>query len=295
MTREAYPGMYAQALARLADLRLRQGRLEDAEALLSDSPDQLAVALPAAAASLARGEPAVAIALLRRRLHLLGGQHLEAAPIIELLVKAHLVAGDLDAAAAGAALFDELPRGQDRDHVVARAACAAARVSAARGEPDVAVGQLEEALERFSRLHLPLETARARLDLARALVTRDPVVAIVEARGALVAFEQLGAATDADAAAGLLRSLGAAGRTGPRHVGVLTRRQQEVLRLVGLGLSNPEIARRLVISRKTAAHHVSSVLAKLCLRNRAEAVAYATRTFVDSASSQPALGRPIGD
>ena len=100
---------------------------------------------------------------------------------------------------------------------------------------------------------------------------------MAEARTALGAFERLGATGEADAADALLRSLGAPGRPGPKRVGVLTMREQEVLRLVGLGLSNPEIAQRLFISRKTAAHHVSNVLAKLGVRNRAGAIAYATR------------------
>ena len=113
--------------------------------------------------------------------------------------------------------------------------------------------------------------------MARALAAASPELAVAEARSALEAFERLGAKGDADAADALLRSLGAPGRTGPKRVGVLTRREQEVLRLVGLGLSNPEIAQRLFISRKTAAHHVSSVLAKLGVRNRAGAIAYATR------------------
>ena len=47
---------------------------------------------------------------------------------------------------------------------------------------------------------------------------------------------------------------------------------------MGLGMSNPEIARRLLISPKTAAHHVSHVLGKLGLRSRAEAAAHWSRT-----------------
>jgi DNA-binding CsgD family transcriptional regulator len=121
------------------------------------------------------------------------------------------------------------------------AARTAARLRLARDEPAVAAGLLERALEDDGRPGIHGE-------------------------------HHLRAAADA-----LLRSLGAPGRTGPKRVGELTRREQEVLRLVGLGLSNPEIAQCLFISRKTAAHHVSNVLAKLGVRNRAGAIAYATR------------------
>jgi DNA-binding NarL/FixJ family response regulator len=108
-----------------------------------------------------------------------------------------------------------------------------------------------------------------------------------EARAALATFEDLGAGTDADAAAALLRDLGVkAARIGPKGIGDLTKREREVLSLLGEGLSNPEIAERLYISRKTVEHHVARVLSKLGLRGRAEAAAYAVRELgADSAGN----------
>ena len=57
----------------------------------------------------------------------------------------------------------------------------------------------------------------------------------------------------------------------------LTGRQLEILRLVATGLSNAEIAQRLVVSPRTVDHHVSAVLAKLGVPTRREAAIWAAR------------------
>lgn len=57
----------------------------------------------------------------------------------------------------------------------------------------------------------------------------------------------------------------------------LTEREREVLALIARGLTNREIAARLVISEKTAGHHVSHILDKLGMSRRSEAAAYAVR------------------
>lgn len=122
-----------------------------------------------------------------------------------------------------------------------------------------------------------MEVAQAHFELAGALATDQPEGALAEARAALDGFERLPAARRADAAAAMMRSLGSPGRSTARSSGSLTKREAEVLDLLGHGLTNPEIAERLYISRKTVEHHVSRLLAKLGLRSRAEAAVHATK------------------
>ena len=79
------------------------------------------------------------------------------------------------------------------------------------------VDRLESALAAFGRLELPLDAARARIELARALEEDEPEVAAREARAwPLEAFERLGATREADEAAALVTELGGPARTGPK-------------------------------------------------------------------------------
>ena len=66
--------------------------------------------------------------------------------------------------------------------------------------------------------------------------------------------------------------------TATRNSGLnLTRRELDVLALVGDGLRNTEIAQRLFISAKTVDHHMSAILAKLGVRTRQDAVRVAAQ------------------
>jgi DNA-binding NarL/FixJ family response regulator len=258
-------------LAVLAGLRLRQGRAEEAERLLAGL-DHEPVALPALVElHLARGNGGLADALLA------SGPDTDG-DVIALRCDAALAADDLDAAAAAAARLDELAQALAREDLGAEAALLAGRVAAAGGDTATAIDRLEDAAARFCALRYPLEEARARLALATVHAAAGSPLALTGARTARDAFERLGARADADRAAALLRELGVSGRTASRGArDELTLREREVLGLIAAGLSNAEIAGRLVISPKTAEHHVGRVLSKLGVRSRAEAAAHAVR------------------
>lgn len=271
-----FRALRAGALVRLADLRVRQGRFEEAEQLLEGLEDDGDAARSRAAIRLARGETSLARDILERALSSVEPTSAAAAPFWSLLVDVHLAAGEVDDAGAAAEALAQCASGTTSHYLRAAAALAHGRVCLARGSGDPNAC-LREALAGFSKAQMPMELARSRLELANALVADNPEVAMAEARAALEAFERLQAAREADAASALLRSLGARGASVKRTGGVLSKREAEVLDLLGHGLSNPEISDRLYISRKTVEHHVGSILAKLGLRSRSEAAVYALR------------------
>lgn len=284
--------LYGEALAGLAQMRLAQGRLEEAERLLDGFENHIASTPVVAGLRLARDDAAAAARILRRRLDEIEDHrhqrtaayragaaiYLERAELLELLTEAEIATDHVASATESVEQMGASQSVADLDLVAARVERARGRVLRARGDGATASGHLEHARAAFARLEMPYELARTQLLLAGTVAALDPAAAATEARSALAGFEALGAGRDADAAATLLRSWGEPVARGGRGAGAsLSKREREVLLLLGEGLSNRELAERLFLSRKTVEHHVRSVLTKLGLRNRAEAAAYAVR------------------
>lgn len=275
------PALHARAVTRLATLRVRQGRLEEAAELLDVAARTVEPSaegeLAAAELLLARGNPAGARQHLDQHWDQFASDAAQGPAADDLLVDACLGVHDLAGADAASQSLAATVAPLSSERLHALLAGALGRVEVARGNATEGVEHLKVAMSGWWNLRLPYEQACTELEIGLALVDRQRDVAVAHGSRALAGFTELGASLQADRATAFLRGAGFTPRPGPKAGGVLTQRELQVLGLLGIGLTNPEIAARLHISRKTASHHVSRILAKLHLRNRAEAAAYASR------------------
>jgi len=272
------PAMAGPSRARLGDLRLKQGRFDEAERLFERSSAQPIARLGRAVLALERDNADDAAKLLDQFLDDLGtGDATARAGALELAVRAHSSRGD--SLAANRAL-DELQRIATALGTVPLTASvmnAQGIVLRQGGDAGGAANCFEKAVELFEQSGAPFETARARLDLASALVACGRAdVAEREAHTAMQSFETLGAKHEEGRARQFSRDLSSTIRHYDR-TSQLTERQVEILKLVAQGMSNPEIAKRLRLSDHTVKRHVANLLTKLGLASRAAAVAYAAK------------------
>ena len=266
------PGLAAEASLRLAELRRRQGRLSDAEALFAELEFHPLGLLGRAAVALDRDDPAAACELATRALAGLPESNRSERSIgWELLIRARLAVEDADGA--------ELALGELRASAAAarteplRAAVSLGEglLSRARGREDAARQHLERAVELYHRSGAPFETACVRMELVTSLQALDRLdEADTQRTRARLAFERLGAD----------RAQARAVRAAPDPHG-LTPREREVLALIADGLNNRAIAQRLVLSEHTVHRHVANLLNKLGVSTRAAAVAHAARRHRD--------------
>jgi DNA-binding CsgD family transcriptional regulator len=190
-------------------------------------------------------------------------------------------AGDMDAALAEAESIRSLVERVGTPWVRGELALCRQRAGASDVSPEgvaepfahMLAGEWPQAAEAWKRIG-------CRFEYAYVLARSDDETAIREAESI---FTELGAVPAKAWALRRLREIGVRSvQRGPRsstqaNPAGLTVRELEVLELLSAGLSNADIAERLFISRKTAGHHVSAILAKLGVESRTAAALRAAK------------------
>jgi LuxR family maltose regulon positive regulatory protein len=249
----------ALAVAWLADLRFRQGRLADANRLVERAYPEPIRLITAAAIALAAGHAAVAAEQAAAYLRQSSPQQVVLrASALELLVRAQIVNGSRQQAGESLAELSALAAQVGRAPVVACSLVARAAFDCDRGDAESARLALADAVDLYEQAEAPYEAATTHIALAR----------VLSAAGRPADAERARAHGEER-----LREL----RAQDGQPAVLTKREIAVLQLVAEGLSNPEIGRRLVISTHTVHRHVSNILRKLSAGSRAAAVARAAQ------------------
>jgi DNA-binding CsgD family transcriptional regulator len=220
-------------------------------------------------------DPATAVAFAERLLRRTPPQRrLDRAPVLDILIRAHAATlnhpqGGLtpsrDVAQGGQTPLREVEGWvSELRELAALAGTAPLRAIADRAEGVLVGGErgrvlLEDAVDGFAGA--PYEAAAARLELA----------AVLDSLG-----REEAAARERHAGSEALRRLGA--RDVPPPLPELTPREREVLALVAEGLTNRQLAERLVVSEHTVHRHLTNILRKLDLPSRAAAAALAVRS-----------------
>jgi ATP/maltotriose-dependent transcriptional regulator MalT len=192
---------------------------------------------------------------------------LHVATIRNVIGAVQVLAGDLEGALSTAALLAVgTPPGP---YSVALSDRLVGLVAHARGEMDAAQEHLERSAAALTALDLPFEAAVSQLHAGT----------VESLRQALATFETVSAARYADRARRALRNLGVrvpSARSGRDTDQRLSRREMEVARLVAEGLTNTEIAQRLVLSVRTVESHLDHIYGRLGISSRAALAAWVT-------------------
>ena len=278
------PPMIGDALARLGDLRRRQGRLTEAEDLFARSQTHSLSVLGRAALALDGGEPAEALELADRYLRRFPDpSRVERSAGLEVAIRALTRLGELERADEALVQLREIASQVRTRPLLAAVRASEGTLASARGDHDAARRSFEDALDLLAASDARHEAARVRLDLAAALsaLGREDR-ARRELEVALATFQELGADGDSARVNAMLRKLHRSHATlspeaADTPLGELSNRELEVLTLVAEGLTNHGIAQRLVLSEHTVNRHVANILRKLKLPSRAAAASLAGR------------------
>lgn len=218
----------------------------------------------------ASGNPTAARTSLETALVAQGERVVQRAPLLRALVEVAAETGEVSVAQDAADELADIAQRWPTDGLRAAAAHGRGAAALAAGSASAAIAPLREAVRCWQDVDAPYDVARARVLLASAYATLgDDEAARLERGAAATAFERLGASVDLER---LERQHGDADPPGG-----LTRREAEIIALVAEGITNRQVADRLVISEKTVARHLANAYLKLGVTTRTAAAAWARR------------------
>lgn len=267
------PAQAVEGIVRLAELRRRQGRRQEARELFEQAEPHLASTVGLATLALEDGHAREAAEDIARALRQIPARNRTArSHALEILVQAHAAMGALPDARAALVELERLAQPPATDHLQGAARFCAGIVASLAGDSEGARDAFEEAVSLFGRSRSPYESALSRIALGETLLRLGRRQgAERELRRAAEALERLGAASEAARARRIEHP-----STQPSRLG-LTPREIDVLRLVAAGMTDRDVAARLVLSEHTVHRHVANIRTKLRASSRAEAVAAASR------------------
>jgi DNA-binding CsgD family transcriptional regulator len=218
---------------------------------------------------LAQGRVEAAAAVIRRALDE-AQDRATRSRLLAVYVEIMLAANNVPAAGTAADELSEIAANLAAPLLQAAATNAEGAVLLGAGQAGAALAALRQAWTLWQELEALYEAARVRVLIGRACrELGDEDTAEMELDAARWVFRQLGAMPD------LARVEALSHKTAAQQASGLTAREVQVLRLVAAGKTNREIATALVISDHTARRHLQNIFAKLGVSTRAAATAFA--------------------
>lgn len=274
------PGWLDEAIVRLAELRRKQGRFDDATQLFNKAKLNPLSLLGLAQLNLDKDNPTEALNLVDQYLRRVPNDNLtDKIAGLEIKIKVHIALGDVNEAIKTSRELHTIVKKISTFPLVGLDKYVQGLYLMAEKDYEKARMYLEDAIYFYTRSGAPFETAQARLNLAKALFALDQLdAADKEAHSALEYFEQTGAKFLSQQASTFLQEIKIKRQTAKnKRIGGLTKREIEVVHFIAEGLSNKEIATQLYLSQHTVHRHVSNILTKLDLPTRAAVAIFALR------------------
>ena len=251
---------------RLADLKRRQGKWNEAEELLSKVESHPLKQLYSAFLYFDRQEYEKSLDIAERYLRRFSlNEKAERTVVLELLIKIKIKLGRIEKAQS---LFDELKEIVSSVNTLPLKAAllnAEGNLNFVSKNYEQAKNYLEDAIDVYDKIKSSFESARTKVLLAEVLVKLNKFAqAEGELDTALIKFKDLGAAKDFEKTRFALKNLyKESAEDSNKNKFEFTGRELEVLRLISEGKNNEEIAEKLFLSVRTVEKHLTNIYSKV--------------------------------